>query len=70
MTTETTKMKSIWYVVGLMMLVMGGLVFVAGILNLVNPPAQKTILSEIHPEIWWGGIIILFGGILFFSHRK
>jgi hypothetical protein len=70
MATEEVKMKSIWYVVGMMLLVMGGMVFISGIHNLLVPPAHKTVLSELHPEIWWGGLIFVFGGVLFFSHRK
>lgn len=70
MAAEPKAMKSIWYVVGTMMLIMGALVLIAGIINLINPPAQKTVLAEIHPELWWGVLIFVFGGVLFLSHRK
>ncbi len=70
MSTEEVKMKSIWYVVGLLLLIIGALVLLSGILNLISPPEHKTVLANLHPDLWWGGVIIVFGGILFFSHRK
>ncbi len=64
------KMKPIWFFVGLILLVIGGLIMLNGIYLLLNPPQQKTVLSEIHPDIWWGAIMFLFGGVLYFTTRK
>jgi divalent metal cation (Fe/Co/Zn/Cd) transporter len=64
------KMKPIWFFVGLILLVMGGIIFISGIYNLVNPPAIRTVLANTHPDIWWGGIMILFGGVMFLVTRK
>ncbi|MEW6507753.1 MAG: hypothetical protein AB1432_08420 [Bacteroidota bacterium] len=63
-------MKPIWYFVGLIMIVIGSLIFLTGIYLLLNPPAEKTVLSEIHPNLWWGIIMVLFGGIMFLKTRK
>ncbi|RPI05987.1 MAG: hypothetical protein EHM64_04640 [Ignavibacteriae bacterium] len=63
-------MKPIWYFVGLIVLVIGGLVMVSGIYILFNPPVVKTVLAETHPNIWWGGIMMLFGGGMFLKMRK
>ena len=49
------KMKPIWYFVGLILLVMGGLILITGIYQVINPPERITILAETHPNIWWGG---------------
>jgi hypothetical protein len=70
MSSETPKMKSIWYFVGLMLLVMGGLVLLAGLIELVSPSARQTVLAEIHPGIWWGAIMIAGGAIFFLKNRK
>ncbi len=64
------KMKPIWYFVGLILIVMGGIIFLSGIYQLFNPPAVKTVLSETHPSIWWGAIMAVFGGIMYFKTRK
>ncbi|MDH7604403.1 MAG: hypothetical protein QHH13_05845 [Melioribacter sp.] len=63
-------MKPIWYFVGLILLIMGGIIFLAGIYYLLNPSARFTVLSETHPNIWWGAVMITFGGILYIKNRK
>jgi hypothetical protein len=63
-------MKPIWYFVGLILLVIGGLVFCSGIYLLLNPPVVKTVLAETHPNIWWGGFMIIFGGGMYLKMRK
>lgn len=63
-------MKPIWYFVGLILLTMGGIIFLSGIYLLIDPPAVKTVLSETHPNIWWGAVMILFGLLLYLKNRK
>lgn len=63
-------MKPIWYFVGLILLAMGGIIFLNGIYLLFHPAVSKTVLSETHPNLWWGLIMIIFGAILFFRTRK
>ena len=64
------KMKPIWFFVGLILLVMGGIIFLSGIYNLINPPFVKTVLANTHPDIWWGAVMIIFGGIMYLKTRK
>ncbi len=70
MSSETPKMKSIWYFVGLMLLVMGGFVFLAGLIELISPSTRQTVLAEVHPGIWWGAVMIAGGAIFFFKNRR
>jgi len=70
MTSEAPKMKSIWYFVGLMLLVMGGLVLLAGVIELVSPSARATVLSETHPGLWWGVVMVASGALFFLKNRK
>ena len=63
-------MKPIWYFVGLILLVMGCIIFLTGIYLLVYPSSHQTVLSETHPNIWWGLIMLVFGAILFWKTRK
>jgi H+/Cl- antiporter ClcA len=64
------KMKSIWFFVGLMLLIVGALVLLAGIIDLVSPPQQKTVLAGMHPAIWWSLLMITAGGLFLFTHRN
>jgi hypothetical protein len=70
MNTETKTMKSIWYLVGLVLLEMGLLVLIAGIVEYIAPSARQTVLAETHPGIWWGCVMVIAGSIFFFTHRK
>ncbi|MEW6512139.1 MAG: hypothetical protein AB1428_14405 [Bacteroidota bacterium] len=63
-------MKPIWYFVGLFLLVTGAIVTAAGIYDLVSPPAQKTVLAELHPGIWWGGVMLVSGAVFLLFNRK
>jgi divalent metal cation (Fe/Co/Zn/Cd) transporter len=64
------KMKPIWYFVGLILLVMGILIFLSGLYQLINPPIPKTVLAETHPNLWWGALMAAFGGVMYFKTRK
>ncbi len=68
---EEPKMKSIWYFVGLMLTVMGLIVSGSGVYYLVFPTGTSTVLGHLHPNIWWG-VIMLVSGLLFyiFNRRK
>jgi len=63
-------MKPIWYFVGLILLIIGGIIFLTGIYYLLNPSARYTVLSETHPNIWWGAVMLIFGSILYFKNRN
>ena len=64
------KMKSIWFFVGLILLVMGGLIMLNGIYLYFRPSQRVTALSELHPDIWWGAIMIAFGDVMYFKAKK
>jgi FtsH-binding integral membrane protein len=64
------QMKPIWFFVGLILLVMGGLIFLSGLYQLIIPPKTTTVLAEIHPNLWWGALMAAFGGMMYFKTRK
>jgi hypothetical protein len=70
MTTEPAKMKSIWYLVSLVLLEMGALVLLAAIIDLFTPSASGTVLSEIHPGLWWGCVMVAGGLVFYLKNRK
>lgn len=63
-------MKPIWFFVGLILVIMGIIIFVSGIYLFFNPPQYKTVLFEIYPNIWWGAIMILLGLIMYLNTRN
>jgi FtsH-binding integral membrane protein len=65
-----TGMKPIWYFVGLVLITMGGLLFIAGMVDLISPPARITVLAEMHTSLWWGLVMLVVGLIFFLRTRK
>ena len=55
-------MISIWFFIGISLLVNGALILAAGIYQLLNPPAEITIvLYSLHANVWWGAILFVIG---------
>jgi hypothetical protein len=52
---------SIWFFVGLSLLVNGVLILGAGIYALVSPPANRVVLYDLHADVWWGGLLLILG---------
>jgi len=63
-------MKPIWYFVGLILSIMGTIIFITGIYNLYHPEPTQKILSSTHPDIWWGAIMVVVGFIYIIRNRK
>jgi hypothetical protein len=58
---------SIWFFVGIALLVNGVLIFGAGLWELVYPPSNPVVLFRLHANVWWGGFLLLLG--IFYSLR-
>jgi hypothetical protein len=55
-------MVSIWFFIGISLLVNGALILAAGIFELINPPAHPTVvLFSLHANVWWGAILFVLG---------
>jgi hypothetical protein len=55
-------MVSIWFFIGISLLVNGALILAAGIFELVNPPANPSVvLFSMHANVWWGAILFVVG---------
>ena len=52
---------SIWFFIGISLLVNGVLILGAGIYQVFVPPAQATVLAQLHPGIWWGALMTILG---------
>jgi hypothetical protein len=51
----------VWFFVGVLLFVYGVLIFFSGLSEWSHPPA--TVLSELHAPVWWGGLLIVLGGV-------
>lgn len=58
---------SIWFFIGIALLVTGGLILGTGLLELVYPPEIRVVMYELHASVWWGGLLFAVG--LFYSIR-
>lgn len=63
---------SIWFFVGVSLLVNGALILGAGLWQLVYPPANPVVLFRLHANVWWGAVLLLLGILysLRFSPRR
>ena len=70
MNEEVTRMKPIWYFVGWVLIIIGVLVFAAGIYYFYVPIKFNVELRGMHIGIWWGLVLILGGALLTYFNRK
>jgi hypothetical protein len=52
---------SIWFFIGISLLVNGVLIFGAGVWEWMHPPASQLVLFQLHAGVWWGAILALIG---------
>ena len=57
---------SIWFFCGILMLAYGIVLIFTGIREFHNPPPNEILLpwlQPLHPVLWWGLLMSIFGGI-------
>ena len=52
---------SIWFFIGISLLVNGVLILASGIYELVRPPAEHVVLFNLHASLWWGALLAAIG---------
>ncbi len=63
-------MKSIWFFVGLLLTVMGAIITASAVYSLAHPPEAEKVLSDLHPALWWGVFMLLFGLVFAILNRR
>ncbi len=58
---ESDGSISIWFFIGICLLVDGVLIFAAGLYQLFHPPAHPVVLASLHANVWWGAVLTLSG---------
>jgi len=54
---------SIWFFIGISLVVNGLLIFGSGLYEFVHPPQVPVVLFNLHASIWWGAILAIVGGV-------
>ncbi len=55
---------SIWFFIGLILLIYGTIIFATGIYELFNPSFGAGVyLHQFHSSIWWGTLLIIIGAV-------
>ncbi|MBS3819736.1 hypothetical protein KGY73_09570 [bacterium] len=70
MAKKVKGMKPIWYFVGLILMIMGGVIALSGLYYIFYPSQSATVMQELHPNLWWGGIMFTAGFIFFWRNRR
>jgi heme/copper-type cytochrome/quinol oxidase subunit 3 len=60
--SEQKKSISIWFFIGVEVLIYGLLIAGSGIYEYLYPPKETFVqLAYLHAPIWWGGLLIVLG---------
>jgi len=59
-------MIPVWFFVGIILLIYGVIILAEGIYEFSSPP--PTVLSNLHPALWWGALLIILGAVQLFVH--
>ena len=52
---------SIWFFIGISLLVNGLLITGAGIYEIFHPPQFQVVMFQLHANVWWGALLLFFG---------
>jgi len=62
--TSHGRTISIWFFIGISLLVNGVVIFGAGVYELIQPPPPevRVVLFQYHASVWWGAMLAALGG--------
>ena len=60
---------SIWFFAGILLLAYGIVISATGIWELSHPLVHPPVLNNLHPPIWWGGLLTFFGLVYTIAFR-
>ena len=63
---EEHHMIPVWFFVGVLLFIYGILILIQGVMEWSHPP--NTVLSNLHPTVWWSFVLIILGGIFGVKH--
>ena len=60
---------SIWFFIGLLLLVYGVIITALGVYGLFSPPDRETVLGSLHAGVWWGALLVVLGAVYAWNFR-
>ena len=69
MAEEKKTARPVWFFTGLVLMIIGGIIFLIGMYYFLFPSHTSSVLQVIHPNLWWGGILLILGGVFLFLNR-
>jgi hypothetical protein len=69
---KETREISIWFFCGILTLAYGVVLVATGLIEFNHPPLNEILLpmlQPLHPTLWWGVVMMLFGGIYSLKFR-
>jgi len=64
---SSDKSISIWFFIGVLILIYGVLILGAGIAGLSSPP--PVVMADLHVGIWWGAFLVVIGAVYVYFFR-
>ena len=52
---------SIWFFIGVLLLIYGVLITGVGLMHMISPSATQPVLGELHADLWWGLLLVAIG---------
>ena len=63
-------MRPIWYFVGILLVLVGGIICVTGVVQYFLPPDHRPVLADLHTNMWWGAVMVAAGAVFLLANRK
>jgi hypothetical protein len=63
---------SVWFFTGALLAFYGLVTLIYG-LSVLGDPLPNRALANLHPDIWWGAVMLVFGGVYtvkFYPRKK
>ncbi len=63
---------SIWFFIGVLLAFYGAVILAYGLYALGQPLPAGRVLSQLHPDVWWGALLLVIGLVysIKFSPRR
>jgi len=66
---ESKTTISIWFFIGVSLLINGLLIFGEGLYELAHVPAHPVVLFSLHASVWWGALLLILGAFYCYYYR-
>jgi hypothetical protein len=60
---------SIWFFIGISLLMNGSLILASGLYELIHPPQAAVVLFHLHAGVWWGALLTILGAVYFVAYN-